>query len=416
MKYIINGKRPVKGEINLQGSKNASLPIIAACVLNKSETVLHNVPDIEDVRIMLKILQSLGCRTEFSDNVLCINSDNLKMCEVSENLVNKMRSSIILMGALLAINKQVTFSYPGGCDIGLRPIDLHLKGLRQIGAQIEESHGYIVAKGDELVSASIILDYPSVGATENIMLASVFTKGVTSISNAAREPEILDLQNFLNAMGARVYGAGTNTIYIEGVDKLHSCEYTVMPDRIAAGTFLCANSVAGGELFLRNCKLEHIKSPYYKLLESGMRFKIYSDGIMSITDRNIAPLNTLITSPYPAFPTDLQPPFTAMLCFAKGTSVVNETIFENRYRFVSQLSRMGADIKIEGRIAIITGKSVLSGANVYAHDLRGGAALIVAALGAEGKTIINDVYHIERGYENIVNTLRNIGVDIKESL
>ncbi len=415
-RYIINGKNTLDGEIPIQGSKNASLPIIAACVLNKNETVLHNIPDIEDVRIMLKILNTLGCKTHYDEHTLVINSKDLKICEVSENLVSKMRSSIMLMGALLAVNKYVTFSYPGGCDIGLRPIDMHLKSLSKLGAKIQERHGYITADGMNMFSSGIVLDYPSVGATENIMLSSVFTKGVTSVSNAAREPEIVDLQNFLNKMGARVYGAGTNTIYIEGVEHLNSCEYSVMPDRIAAGTYLCANAVSGGKLFLRGCKSEHIKSPYYKFLESGMKFKIYSDGILSISDKNISPLNTLVTSPYPAFPTDLQPPFTAMLCFAKGTSVVNEKIFESRFKFVSQLLRMGADIKTEGSLAIISGKESLSGTTVYAHDLRGGAALVIAAMGAEGRSVINDVYHIQRGYENIVGTLKNVGADIKESI
>ena len=412
---IINGGKRLEGEIDLQGSKNSSLPILAACVLNRSETVLHNVPDIGDVKTMLEILRTLGCKAEFRDNTAVIDSCGLDVCIVPENLVSNMRSSVILLGALLAANKKVQFSYPGGCDIGLRPIDLHLKGLRAIGAKIEESHGYIKAEGDELFPANVMLDYPSVGATENLMLASVFTKGVTCISNAAKEPEIIDLQNFLNAMGARVYGAGTNSVYIEGVEKLHGCEYTVMPDRIVAGTYMCAAHVAGGKVFIKNCSIDHIKSPYHKLIESGLKPRRYSDGVLCESSGNVLPLDSLVTAPYPAFPTDLQPIFTSMLCYAeKGISIINETVFENRYNFVSQLNRMGANIKTEGRIAVVNCQNRLSGASVCAQDLRGGAALVVAALGAEGETRISNIIHINRGYENVAEILKNLGADVKE--
>lgn len=412
---IINGGKRLEGEIDLQGSKNSSLPILAACVLNRSETVLHNVPDIGDVKTMLEILRTLGCKAEFRDNTAVIDSCGLDVCIVPENLVSNMRSSVILLGALLAANKKVQFSYPGGCDIGLRPIDLHLKGLRAIGAKIEESHGYIKAEGDELSPANVMLDYPSVGATENLMLASVFTKGVTCISNAAKEPEIIDLQNFLNAMGARVYGAGTNSVYIEGVEKLHGCEYTVMPDRIVAGTYMCATHVAGGKVFIKNCSIDHIKSPYHKLIESGLKLRRYSDGVLCESSGNVLPLDLLVTAPYPAFPTDLQPIFTSMLCYAeKGISIINETVFENRYNFVSQLNRMGANIKTEGRIAVVNCQNRLSGASVCAQDLRGGAALVVAALGAEGETRISNIIHINRGYENVAEILKNLGADVKE--
>ena len=412
---IINGGKRLEGEIDLQGSKNSSLPILAACVLNRSETVLHNVPDIGDVKTMLEILRTLGCKAEFRDNTAVIDSCGLDVCIVPENLVSNMRSSVILLGALLAANKKVQFSYPGGCDIGLRPIDLHLKGLKAIGAKIEESHGYIKAEGDELSPANVMLDYPSVGATENLMLASVFTKGVTCISNAAKEPEIIDLQNFLNAMGARVYGAGTNSVYIEGVEKLHGCEYTVMPDRIVAGTYMCAAHVAGGKVFIKNCSIDHIKSPYHKLIESGLKLRRYSDGVLCESSGNVLPLDSLVTAPYPAFPTDLQPIFTSMLCYAeKGISIINETVFENRYNFVSQLNRMGANIKTEGRIAVVNCQNRLSGASVCAQDLRGGAALVVAALGAEGETRISNIIHINRGYENVAEILKNLGADVKE--
>ena len=413
--YIINGGRRLEGEIVLQGSKNAGLPILAACVLNKSETIIHNVPNIDDVQTMLKILRALGCRAELNGNTAEVDSRGLSVCGVPENLVSNMRSSVILLGALLSANKRVKFSYPGGCDIGLRPIDLHLKGLRAIGVKINESHGYINAEGETLLPASIMLDYPSVGATENIMLASVFTKGVTCISNAAKEPEITDLQNFLNAMGARVYGAGTNNVYIEGVGSLHGCEYTIMPDRIAAGTYMCATHITGGKVFVKDCNIEHIKSPYHKLSESGLKMKRFSDGVLCESRGHVKALDSLVTAPYPAFPTDLQPVFTAMLCYATdGISIINETVFENRYNFVSQLNRMGANIKTEGRIAVVNCADKLSGASVYAHDLRGGAALVAAALGAEGQTLINGVGHISRGYENLCGILRDLGADISE--
>ncbi len=412
-KYVINGGNKLYGEIKIQGAKNAMLPIMAACVLNGTENIIHNAPDIQDVRIMKKILISIGCKVKTEKDTVVINSSTLNSNAVSEQLVSKMRSSIMLMGSLLAKQKETRFSYPGGCDIGLRPIDIHLQAFKTLGATIKEEHGYIIIDGENLCASNILLNYPSVGATENIMLASVFTKGVTSIANAAKEPEIIDLQNFLNAMGARVYGAGSNTIYIEGVEKLNRCEYTVMPDRIVAGTYLCFVHAAGGRVFLRDCSLEHIKSPYYKLIESGLKIKSYSEGIEAQSNREIQPIDSIVTLPYPGFPTDLQALFTAMLTCANGTSVINETVFENRYKFTSQLVRMGANIKIEGRIAIIKGVEKLGGATVYAQDLRGGAALVLAALGAEGKSIVEDVHHISRGYENLAGVLQSVNADIK---
>jgi UDP-N-acetylglucosamine 1-carboxyvinyltransferase len=270
-RYIINGGNKLDGEILIQGSKNAALPIMAACVLNGAKTVLHNVPDIQDVRIMKKILTSIGCKIKTERGSLTIDSSSLGSASVSEQLVSKMRSSMMLMGALVAKMKYAHFSYPGGCDIGLRPIDIHLKALKKLGADITEDHGYIIIDGKNMHSADIVLNYPSVGATENIILASIFTKGVTSVSNAAKAPEIIDLQNFLNAVGARVYGAGSNTVYIEGVERLGTGEYVIMPDRIVSGTYMCATHICSGKVFLRNCSLDSIKSPYYKLIESGLK-------------------------------------------------------------------------------------------------------------------------------------------------
>ncbi len=412
-KYIINGSNRLEGDITLQGSKNAALPIMAASVLCPSEVILHNVPHISDVEIMKKILSSIGCFVKTEGNTLTIDSSTLSGSTVSEDLVSKMRSSIILLGSILARNKQTKFSYPGGCDIGLRPIDMHLKGLKVLGADITEEHGYIIADGSNLHSGNIHLNYPSVGATENLMLASVFSKGVTSISNAAKEPVIVGLQYFLNAMGARVYGAGTNTVYIEGVESLHGCSYTIMSDRIVSPTYMCAVNMCGGDVFLRGASLEYIKSPYYKLIESGLDVSAYSDGIRVRGKGKVDNLDSIISMPYPGFPTDLQPVFSAMLTLSDGTSIINETVFENRYRFTSQLKRMGADIKIEGRIALIRGVEKLSATRVYSEDLRGGAALTLAALSANGRSIVEDVEYIQRGYEDFHGNLTSLGADIR---
>ncbi len=412
-RYLIGGGNRLNGEVRLQGSKNASLPIMAASVLNGGVSILHNVPDIEDVRNMKKILISIGCKIYSEKNTLTIDSSSLNNCEVSEDLVSKMRSSVMLMGALISKFKKAKFSYPGGCEIGLRPIDIHIKGLKALGALIEEEHGYILIDGSRLKSASVLLNYPSVGATENLILASIFNKGVTSIHNAAKEPEIIDLQNYLNTMGARVYGAGTNNIYIEGVEKLHDCEYFIMPDRVVLATYLCALNITGGKICIKQGNLDSIKSPYYKLIESGMKIKSYTDEITAISEQRLQPIDTIITQPYPGFPTDMQPLFTSMLTYADGTSIVKETVFENRYKYISQLMRMGADVKIDGRLAIIKGVRKLSGAKVYSQDLRGGAALVIAALGAEGYSMVEDVSYIERGYENLPEMMSGLGADIR---
>ncbi|MDR2519864.1 MAG: UDP-N-acetylglucosamine 1-carboxyvinyltransferase [Eubacteriaceae bacterium] len=408
-KYIVNGRKRLEGELSVQGAKNSALPIMAACVLNSGETVLHNVPDILDVRIMVKILTSIGCTIKRDNVDLSINARGLTSNLVSEQLVSQMRSSIMLLGALIAQQKVVQFSFPGGCDIGLRPIDIHLKGLRDLGADVREEHGFIMVDGSGISANNIILNYPSVGATENLILATIFAPGVTSISNAAKEPEIIDLQNFLNGMGARVYGAGTNTIYVEGVEKLHDSEYTIMADRIVAGTMLCAVNITGGRVFFKDLPLDVIKAPYFKLMETGMQIQPSSGGIVAESAGKIKAVDSIITQPFPGFPTDLQSPFAAMLTLAEGTSVIKEAVFENRYKYTVQLARMGANIKTEDRIAIITGVKRLGSACVYAEDLRGGAALIVAALAAEGTSVIENAYHINRGYDNLASQIRSIG-------
>lgn len=412
-KYIIQGNRKIDGIIHVQGAKNAALPIMAAAILNGKETVLHNVPRIRDVHIMKQILVSIGCRVQTDGSTLLIDSSGLNASQVSEKLVSKMRSSLMLIGALIARVKKSSFSYPGGCDIGLRPIDLHLKSLQQLGVVITKDHGYLNFDASAMHCGSVVLDFPSVGVTENIMLASVFNKGITAIVNAAKEPEILDLQNFLNALGARVYGAGTNTIYIEGVKRLQSVAYTIMQDRIVTGTYLCALHMCGGTLYLPGCKTEYLKAPYYKLIESGCDLRLYKDGLLAKSNGDVRAVKSIVTMPYPAFPTDLQPQFVSMLSVSNGVSVINETVFENRYKFAAQIVRMGAKIDVQDRIAIVTGVNELSSATLYAQDLRGGAAIVLAALRAHGTSTVENVSHIERGYEDFWQNLCAMNCDVR---
>lgn len=415
MSYIINGGNSLSGEIKLQGCKNAVLPILIGSILNRGENIIHNVPLIEDVFTMREILISLGCEVKIEGNTFYINSKNLNNANISEKLIRKMRSSIVLMGALIALEKECTFTLPGGCDIGLRPIDMHLKALKQLGGVIEEENGVIKCYGNNLKGTNIQLDFPSVGATENLMFAAIFADGVTSIGNAAKEPEIIDLQNFLNSMGARVYGAGGNTVYIEGMSELKKFnEYTVMEDRIVAGTFMSLVHMTGGEVFIKGCKLEHMKAIYYKLLESNLNIKKYCDGVLVKSDGKIHSVDSIITLPYPGFPTDMQSQMSAMLTLSDGVSIINETIFENRFKYTSFLQRMGADITVTKQIAIIKGVKELHPAKMYATDLRGGACLVNAALAARGESVIENVEYIKRGYENYDEVLRGVGADIRE--
>ncbi|WP_290776357.1 UDP-N-acetylglucosamine 1-carboxyvinyltransferase [Anaerofustis sp.] len=412
--YMIEGGRKLSGEIQLQGCKNAALPILAASVLNKSENIIHNVPDIKDVDIMLKMLRDLGCKVEKKGNTVIVDSQNINKVSLNEELLRKMRSSIILMGAVLSLRRECSFSMPGGCDIGLRPIDLHIKALKEFGCSVSEENGIINIKGEKLKGRNIQLDFPSVGVTENIILASVLADGVTAIGNPAKEPEIIDLQNFLNGMGARVYGAGGNTVYIEGVKKLNRSEYTIMGDRIVCGTFMCLANITGSDFFIRDAKLDDIKAVYYKLSESGEKFKMYADGIHVQGAERVKSVNSLITLPYPGFPTDMQSQMSAMLSVADGVSIVSETIFENRYKYTCELNRMGANMRVSGKTLVINGVKELSPAQMYAQDLRGGASLVIAALAAEGKSFVHDIYHIERGYEDFDKRIRSLGGSIKK--
>lgn len=377
--YIIEGGKRLEGEVKVSGSKNASLPIIASCILNQNITKLYNVPNIHDTQITLKILKFLGCKVKKNSNKIEINSKCINKIEIPEELMREMRSTVILAGAILARFKEVIFSYPGGCDIGARPIDLHLKAFQKLGIQVEEASGFIHCKTEKIVGADINLDFPSVGATENIILASIYADGITTISNAAMEPEIEDLAKCLNKMGAKIEGAGTNYIKITGVKKLKSISYSVMPDRIEAGTLLCAGAITGGTVKLLNVCADNLTPVIAKLEEAGCKIEVYNREILLQAPKKLKPIQ-IKTMPYPGFPTDLQPIFGGMVVVAKGTSIIVENIFENRYKYMTELQRMGAKITIEGKMAVIKGVRKLSGASVNSADLRGGAALVLARI------------------------------------
>ncbi len=411
--YIITGGSKLEGTVSISGSKNASLPIIAASILNGGTSKLYNVPNIHDTEITLKILKILGCKTDKKNGKIIIDSSKMNCHEIPDDLMRQMRSSVVLAGAILARFKNVKFSYPGGCDIGARPIDLHLKALKKLGISIEKEAGYVKCKCDEIKGNEIHLDFPSVGATENIILASALAKGETILSNAAMEPEIEDLQNFLNKMGAKVQGAGTNIIRIIGVKSLKEVNYNIMPDRIETGTFLCMAAATSGNLEVKNANSNHIIPVIKKLEEAGCRFNIKKNTILIESSKRLKAVD-IKTMPYPGFPTDMQSIFSSMLSTAKGTSIVVENIFENRYRYINELKRMGAKIDIEGRIAIIKGVKKLSNAQVEATDLRGGAALVLAGLVAKGKTKVSNIEYILRGYQDLDQKLNKIGAKIKK--
>lgn len=411
-KLIIEGGIPISGEICVQGSKNAVLPILAATVLSEEECIIHNCPGLRDVNKTDLVLEGLGCSVKREGKTVTVKSDGMCGCKISEDLMREMRSSIIFLGAIVSRCKEAVVSMPGGCPIGLRPIDLHLKALRELGVEITEEHGYIHCAVNQIMGTHIHLDFPSVGATENIMLAAVKAKGTTTVTNAAREPEIIDLANFLNAMGARVSGAGGSVIQIEGVEQLHGAEFTIMPDRIVAATYLAAAAATCGELCVKSVEPRDMVA-MTKVLESmGAELKIGKSEISQKVSGRLKNINVIRTMPYPGFPTDIQSPFMAMSSLAKGTGVFIETIFENRFQHVDELVRMGADIKVDGRSAVVRGVKRLQGANVVARELRGGAALVVAALSADGITTIKGTEYIDRGYESIEKYLLECGARI----
>jgi len=412
-KIIVEKSPPLKGSVRISGSKNSVLPIIAASLLSSESCTLEDIPDLRDVHVICDVLSSLGAKIQKDEKEKTIQVDAsvIDCCEAPYELVRKMRASFLVMGPLLARKGRAKISLPGGCAIGTRPIDLHLKGFQALGANIEIGHGYVEATVDKLKGEKIYLDFPSVGATENIMMAAVMAEGLTVIENAAEEPEIVDLSNFLNSMGAKIKGAGTDTIKIEGVPELKGTRHAVIPDRIEAGTFMVAAAITGGDVTVRNVMPEHLKPIEAKLRECGAEVIVADDHVRVIGPDECIPTD-IKTLPYPGFPTDMQAQFMALLSIAKGTSVIIETIFENRFMHVGELQRMGANIKIEGRSAVVQGVERLQGTQVRATDLRAGAALILAGLVAEGETEISDVYHIERGYVDIENKLRQLGAKI----
>ncbi len=412
LSYIIEGGHKLEGKTYVSGSKNASLPILAAGILGPKLT-LYNVPQIYDTEKTIQILNLLGCKVKKNKGKVVIESNNIKEFKIPDKLMRELRSSVVLAGALITRFKKAVFSYPGGCDIGVRPIDLHLKGFEKLGIIVKEEEGYIKCSADKIIGTDINLDFPSVGATENIMLAAVMAEGETTINNAALEPEIVDLQKALNKMGAKIKGAGTSIISIRGVKKLKDAGHNIMPDRIEAGTLLAMTAITCGNVELTNTCPEHIIPVIHKLEEMGCKIDIEKDIIKLSVNKRLKATD-IKTMPYPGFPTDLQSVFGGLLTTAKGTSMIVENIFENRFKYLSELKRMGAKNTIEGKMAIIKGVKKLSGTEVDATDLRGGATLILAGLAARGKTKVNNIEYILRGYENIDNKLNSLGAKIKQ--
>lgn len=413
-KYIITGGNKISGTLSIKGAKNSILPLMAASILNEKVSIIHEVPAISDVYTMIDILESIGCKVEFKDHILIIDSSNLTSNEINEKYVKKMRSSIIVLGSMISRFENVKLYEPGGCAIGERPIDLHLNAFRRLGIDIDCSFG-IDCKRKEIIGNDIILKSPSVGATENIILAAVKAKGITRIYNAAKEPEIEDLQIFLNKMGAKVSGGGTDYIEIEGVNKLDSVEHTVIPDRIAIGTYMAASAITGGKLEVDKVIKNHMKSINNMFIKSGCEIEYTTNGLILVAPNKINPINFLKTDIHPNYPTDMQAQMMALMSLSSGKNIFFETVFENRFMHCEELKKMGADIKIINKhVCSVTGVKNLYGANVKSKDLRGGAALILASLKANGQSEVDDIEnkHIERGYENIEEVLNNLGANI----
>lgn len=411
MDIIVKGGARLKGEIEVSSSKNAILPIMAASLLTGERIVVNKVPKIRDVSIISQLINELGVNIRNYNNSVIIEGES-NSTTPAYDLVRQIRASFLVMGPLLARKGTVRVSLPGGCAIGTRPIDLHLKGLKALGADITLTHGDVVARAPKLNATHIYLDFPSVGATENIIMAAAMAKGITYIENAALEPEIVDLANFINQMGGKIVGAGTNLIKVHGVNELHGCEYTPISDRIEAGTYMVAAAATGGDLVINNVYPEHVKAISAKLEETGARVSEGKDCIKVKRSGTVKPVY-IKTLPYPGFPTDMQAQFMAYLSCSAGSSVITESVFENRFMHVQELIRLGADIKIEGRTAVVKGIRQLTGAKVKTTDLRAGAALIIAGLMAEGSTTITDSEHIDRGYQDIIEKLNAIGANIK---
>lgn len=412
-RLLIHGARKLQGEIQIHGAKNSTLPLMAASLVCGGKCILHNCPSLSDVDTSIRILRYLGCKVESLEGAVCIDPASADHFDIPDNLMREMRSSIIFLGAIVSRMGKAILSFPGGCELGPRPIDLHLSSLRKMGVVIDEDHGCLNCSAPNGLSGAIIsLSFPSVGATENILIAGVLAKGTTIINNAAREPEICDLADFLNSCGAKIHGAGESTILIEGVKSLTGCEHDVIPDRIAAATYLAAAAATGSVLTVSRIIPKHLEPIIPILEESGCRLDTEGSKMRITAPCRLKRLKNVRTMPYPGFPTDAQAPIMAMAALAEGTSIFVENIFESRYKHVGELLRLGANIKVEGRVAIVEGVESLSGAPVEATDLRGGAALVVAGLAAQGVTEISGLHHLDRGYEKIESNLALLGADI----
>lgn len=410
--FLVNGGKRLFGSVHVHGAKNSVLPILAASIINKGESIIHNCPDLSDVTASVKILEHLGCGVKREADTVIIDSRSMNRCDIPDELMREMRSSVIFLGAILARAGEAKMSFPGGCELGPRPIDLHLSALRALGAQIEERSGNLLCRAERMRGCDINLSIASVGATENTMLAACCCDGTTTITNAAREPEIVDLQNYLCSIGFRVCGAGGSTIVVGGKAPLLDTEHTVIADRIVAATYLTAVASAGGDVNIENVDYRHLSTVTSILSEAGCVIQSGERSIRIVCRKPLRAVPAVRTAPYPGFPTDAQAPLMSALLCAEGTTVFVENIFENRYRHVDELMRMGADIKVEGRVAVVCGVSRLHGASLRSTDLRGGAALVVAALAAEGESTVMGVSHIDRGYERLEQSLSAIGADI----
>ena len=410
--FLVEGGRRLEGTVRTHGAKNSVLPILAATILGRGESVIRNCPELSDVTASLAILEHLGCKTAREWDTVRVDASSLSRCDVPDNLMREMRSSVIFLGAILGRMGEAVLSAPGGCELGPRPIDLHLASIRALGGTVDETGGALRCTGSHMAGTDIVLSIPSVGATENTMLAAVAAQGVTTITNAAREPEIVDLQAFLRAMGADVRGAGSSMITIRGGLPLHGAEHTVMGDRIVAATYLAAAAAAGGEIEVTGADCRHLSTVTAVLSQAGCRIHSDDNRIALVRSGPLRGVSPVRTAPYPGFPTDAQAPLMAALTTAAGTSVFVENIFESRYRHVDELARMGASIRVEGRVAVVFGVERLRAAAVRAADLRGGAALVVAALGAEGRSTISGLHHVDRGYQDLDGALRSLGADI----
>lgn len=411
--YIVEGGQKLNGNVRVQGAKNSALPILAAAVVVGKPCVLHNCPNLTDIDSTIKILKSLGCEVHRSGNFVSVDSSRLNCSSISDELMREMRSSIIFLGALISRTGEAVMTAPGGCDIGMRPVDLHLLAMEKLGVSVTEEYGKIHCKCQHINGGKVTLSFPSVGATENVILAAVRGSGTTTIINAAREPEISDLAKFLNSCGARINGAGESTIVIEGVEKLHSVQYSIMPDRIVACTYMAAVAVTGGTAIIEDVVPNHLTPVLPCFEQAGCRITLGANRLKISAPERLEKMETIRTMPYPGFPTDCQAIVMTMASVARGTTVFNENIFENRFKHVGELNRMGADIRVHDKVAVVNGVRNLQGAAVVSPDLRAGAALVIAGLCADGVTAVDEIRYIDRGYEGIDRSLTSIGAKIK---